>query len=570
MARPFQAETFQTNAFQGETVPATAALGAVGALSAFSPLIGVEAKAPTIGAVLGETATAIRIGGRAAGVPGARGGATSAARVGKGAAGTIAGQGGWLTYGGLGFQLAAFQSNAFQVRITERVNARPAALLQETDTLSGAPRVARQAAAITIAQRATVSAAFIGVSRAAMSIGARGGMTGIGKSGRLAQAALGVRDDEISRFRSDASDGAILALRTSLISTSTGIGFKEGFQPNAFEQTVDNVPRAHMFAVRTVGAQESQSGIGKIATAPVTPPFASRENYRPVNVAQVLSGVTLNTTQESFRLTKLVQLFVADGRVGIRASRSVGSRIGAGARSNIGQARGAASASARVAIALTRAIGATARVTGFGLRFVTAAAQTLAARVATSALELSNQRPAASSSASASLAPATVRVTARPLAALTERSSFAATTVSQALSAARIIAMAAQLRGVGTRATSDSASFGQHNAVSSPGNMVARPAAAIGDILAGKTIGPVRVNARPIGVVTADAKIPATTTRLAAVADQALTAKLATPSIVRMGPLCGGLDHPRGARRRRHLQSAARRSRSRRYLDERS
>jgi hypothetical protein len=150
-------------------------------------------------------------------------------------------------------------------------------------------------------------------------------------------------------------------------------------------------------------------------------------------------------------------------------------------------------------------------------------------------LERTNQRPAAVSDAQVELTPRAIRVAARPAAELAGETAIALSVTRLALSASRIILLAAQLRGVGNRATSDSASLGQRQAISSPGNLVSRPSAEVGGVALEQLVGPERVNARPVGPIGIDARIPATSTSLAAVATQALVAKLATPSIVRLG-----------------------------------
>jgi|GEM_PF-5215827 len=441
----------------------------------------------------------------------------------------------WLTYGGLGFQTGAFQGNAFQVVITERVTARPAASIQSRDGFSHTSRVTeRPAAGFGAALRITAS--FGGHFFLAGALGARASHAGTGKSGRRALSTLGVLDTEISRYRSDGSGTATFAARAGLIPTSTGTAFRQGFQVNAFEQTIDNAPRAHEFGrPPTVASTINAASVSRVAKKAAPPSFATREANSPSGAVTRQAGAALGATQEAFRFRSLLQIFTGQGLFGVRGGASTTARNAGTARAAIGRASPGISGTGRLGVALTRALGAAVSAAGVGSRFVAASAQVLGARGTAAGSARTNQRPAAHADARVALLPQTIRVGAKPAGQLAAKAAIAPSFARVALSASRVILLTAQLRGVGNRTTSDSASLGERNKVASPGRITTRPSVAVGAVALGKTVGPVRVNARPVGPIGANARIPANNTRLAAVARQAIIAKLATPSIVRLG-----------------------------------
>jgi hypothetical protein len=538
MARPFDPATFQTDAFQGETLSAAASFASIEGLISESRQVGLRAAAFAFADRGGISVPTVRVGGKATGIPAvAPAVAGSGKNANRGSASALASSAVLITTSRKPFQVGAFQTDAFQGFLTERVTARAAAAnIASQEGVSVTARMGRKAA-LSFGQSSGHTFTALTTRRVTRSIGASLAHGGSAKAVRRAALTFAVTEDEINRYRSDGTGSATFPFRAGLTSTSIGTAFKEGFQANAFEQTVDNPARAHMLAPLTIGAVQSATAQAKKSTRASPPAFGAATTEAPTTVVTHQAGASFGSTAETFRLRSLIQIYTGLGFLAVKAAlaNAVG-RNAATARGSTRAAAGSVAGNGSAAVAITRTMVAVASLAGRGREVVTALAGILGIRGALpSGSAATVQRPAATQATAADAAPTIVRVAAKPAACLTGRAEASPTLVRLALSTALAIALRAALSGVGRRATSDAAALGETNSAAATGHRTTYGQATLTGAQFDHLPGTIRVIARPVGPVAVRATIPANSNRVAGVAAQALTAKFATPAIVRLG-----------------------------------
>jgi hypothetical protein len=511
-------------------------LGQIGA----SPQVGVVART-AFGQSASYAITPVRMARGAAALHSARTNLTSLGRQTLRSAMTLSGAVRWLSYGGLAFQTGAFQSNAFQVVVTERVNAKPTALLQALEGLVQTSLLGARQQVAFISQVNLVPTFGVHAFLSAV-LGARAGHAGAARAGRLAETTFGITDEFFYHQILDA--GGTLPVRVGI--TPFAI-VPAAFQTNAFQTGAFQAdpsafyPRADDRAVRTIGESAGLAPSERSTRPATASALSTREGASGFGLRIVHASVDIGGTIHRFAYHSHTLIAAALGHIVASGAFSPTSASGnRTARAAALRGQVATAGSARSTRPAQGALAERAAAAGAGQRTTAATAAEITTQETFAATAgRATARPQAETGVVTQAAPGPPRVTARPVGTLSGQAGLTSAP-SLVLRVARAVAVVMALSGRGIRATSDAAALGARHTASGEGLRTTRSSAILDGPLLGQEVGPVRVTAHPVGPIGLDAKIPATTTSLAAVAAQHLVARLAIPSAVRLGRFAVG------------------------------